>query len=99
VLGKSFSAVQWVLFFECSDCVQMMHGTVSTLMQFTVIYICFNYEEEKAHFIFPTTKGSMNACMELVGLNTSTRVKNRCNKSLCSTCGYQYKTNIRFGLF
>ena len=30
------------------------------------------------HFIFPTTKGSMNACMELVGFNTSNKVKNHC---------------------
>ena len=29
------------------------------------------------HFIFATTKGSMNACMELVGFSTSNKVKNR----------------------
>ena len=96
MLGKSFSAVQWVLFFEYSDCVQMMHGTVSALVQFIVTYICFNYEGEKAHYIFPTTKGPMNACMELVGLNTYNRVKNHCNKSLCSTSAFQYKTSFRF---
>ena len=28
------------------------------------------------HFIFPTTKGSMNACMEFMGFSTSNRVKN-----------------------
>jgi len=28
------------------------------------------------HFIFATTKGSMNACMELVGFSTSSKVKN-----------------------
>ena len=29
------------------------------------------------HIIFATTKGSMNACMELVGFSTSDKVKNR----------------------
>ena len=29
-----------------------------------------------AHSIFPTTKGSMNACMELVGFSTSNKVNN-----------------------
>ena len=28
------------------------------------------------HFIFATMKGSMNACMELVGFSTSNKVKN-----------------------
>ena len=28
------------------------------------------------HFIFATTKGSMNACMELVGFSTPSKVKN-----------------------
>ena len=35
-----------------------------------------NLKGKKAHFIFPTTKGSMNACMELVGFSTSNKVKN-----------------------
>ena len=30
------------------------------------------------HFILPTTKGSMNACMELLGFSTSNKVKNHC---------------------
>ena len=30
------------------------------------------------HFIFPTTKGSMNACMKLLGFSTSKKVKNHC---------------------
>ena len=30
------------------------------------------------HFIFPTTQGSINACMELVGFSTSDKVKNHC---------------------
>ena len=33
---------------------------------------------KKAHFIFPTTKGSMNACMELVGSSSSKNIKNHC---------------------
>ena len=28
------------------------------------------------HFIFPTTKGSMNACIELAEFSTSNKVKN-----------------------
>ena len=30
------------------------------------------------HFIFPSTKGSMNACIELVGFSTSNKVRNHC---------------------
>ena len=30
------------------------------------------------HVIFPTTKGSMNACMELIGFSNSNEVKNHC---------------------
>ena len=32
------------------------------------------------HFICPTTKGSMNACMELVGFSTSNMVENHCGR-------------------
>ena len=35
-----------------------------------------------AHFTFPSTKGSMNAYMELVGFSTSNKVKNHCNLDL-----------------
>ena len=31
------------------------------------------------HFIFPTPKGSINACMELVGFSISNEVKNHCS--------------------
>ena len=34
------------------------------------------------HFIFPTTKGLMNACMELVGFSTSNKVKSHCSKAI-----------------
>ena len=37
-----------------------------------VIYICFEFKEKKS----PIRKGSMNACMELVGFSTSNKVKN-----------------------
>ena len=57
----------------------MMHGTVCALIQYIVIivkYIGFEFEGKKAYFSFPTMKGSMNACMELVGFSTSNKVKN-----------------------
>ena len=34
--------------------------------------------KKKTHFIFPIMKGSMSACMELVGNGTSNKVKNHC---------------------
>ena len=63
----------------------MMHGTICALIQYIVIivkYICFEFEGKKAYFIFPTMKGSMNACMELVGFSTSNKVKNHCSKPI-----------------
>ena len=44
------------------------------------IYICFEFEEIKVHFIFQTTKGSMNACLELMGLSVSNKVKSHCGR-------------------
>ena len=41
-----------VLFFEHSDFVCMMHGTVCALIQYIVIYICFEFEEKKKHILF-----------------------------------------------
>ena len=41
----------------------------NALIQYIVIYIYFELEE-KNKYIFPTTKSSMNACMELVGSST-----------------------------
>ena len=35
---------------------QMMHGTVCALMQYTGIYICFEFEE-KEHFNFANYEG------------------------------------------
>ena len=49
---------------------------VCAQIQSIAICICFEFEEKKAPFIFPTTKGSMNACMEHVGFRTSKKVKN-----------------------
>ena len=54
---------------------QMVHNTVCALIQYIAIYICFKLEEENT-FIFQTTNGSMDACMELVGFSTSNKVKN-----------------------
>ena len=39
-------------------------------------YMYFEFERQKTHFIFPAKKVSMNACMELVRLSTSNKVKN-----------------------
>ena len=57
-----------------------MHGTVCELMQSIVIYYMYSIYaldlQKESTFIFTTTKGSMNACMELVGLSTSNNVQN-----------------------
>jgi len=54
----------------------MVHGTVFVLIQYIVIHISFGFEEKKGYLIFPTMKGSVNACMELVGFDFSKKVKN-----------------------
>ena len=43
------------------------------------LYTCDLNLKNKAYFIFPITKGSMSACMGLVGLSTSKKVKNHCS--------------------
>ena len=44
------------------------------------------YKIYGTHFIFPTTKGSMNACIKLVAFSTSNKVKNHCFRTtLCKT--------------
>ena len=55
----------------------MKHDTVYVLIKYFVMYTCFELEEIKAHFIISTTKGLMNACMDIVGFSTSKRVKNQ----------------------
>ena len=47
---------------------------VCALIHYIVIYMCLEFEEEKKA---PTTKGSMNAGMELVGFSTSNALMNR----------------------
>ena len=42
------------------------------------MYVCFGFEENEAHFIFPTTKGSMNTRVSIVELSTSNKVNNHC---------------------
>ena len=37
-------------------------------------------KKKKVHFILPSTKGSMNACMELMGFSASNKVKNHWNR-------------------
>ena len=50
--------------------------TVCAIIQYFVIYLCFEFEEIKVHFIFPTTKGSMNAWMGLVGFSHKSHCSN-----------------------
>ena len=50
------------------------------------ICIRFEFEEKTTNLLFPTTKGSMNACIEFVGLGTSKKVKNHCpNRNVFSS--------------
>ena len=49
---------------------------VCLVIQYIVIYLYFEFEETAGHFVLPTTKGSMNAFIELFGLSTSNKVKN-----------------------
>ena len=58
-----------------------------TIIQYIVIYICFELEEK----ITPTTNGSMNACMELVGLSASNAVKKHCFKLCVYQCYFSLK--------
>jgi len=45
------------------------------LIEYIVIYMWFEFDENEAHFIFPPKEGSMNACMEIVAFSTSNKVK------------------------
>ena len=38
----------------------------------------YTYVLKKSYFIFPITKGSVNALMKLAGFSTSNKVKNHC---------------------
>ena len=38
----------------------------------------YTYVLKKSYFIFPITKGSVNAVMKLAGFSTSNKVKNHC---------------------
>ena len=53
----------------------MMLDTVYVPIQYKIVCMRFEAEEITAHFIFPTTKGSMSACVEHVKLSTSNGVK------------------------
>ena len=47
----------------------------------TIQYIYTDFEfEEKRTFYFPTTKGSMNAYMKVIGLSISNKPKNHCHR-------------------
>ena len=52
-----------------------MHGTVCALIQYTVICICFEFEENKAQFTFPTTKKFDECVFGFVGFSTYKKVK------------------------
>ena len=56
----------WFAALNTVICVQMMHCAVCPLIQYIVIYLCSAFEENSM-FCFPTRKGSMNTCMELMG--------------------------------
>jgi len=43
-------------------------------------------ELEKVRFMFPTSKGLMNSCMECVGLSTSNKDKNHCFRAWRGSC-------------
>ena len=46
------------------------------------MYIYVLNLKKNAHIIFSTSKGLMNACIELVGLSISNKAKNHCIKSI-----------------
>ena len=60
---------------------QIIPGTVCALRQYIVLYKCFESEEIKAYFIFPTMKSSMKVFMGLVGLSNSNMVENHCSET------------------
>ena len=61
----------------------MMQYKACALKQYVAIYIYFEFEEKSGTFIFPTTKDSMNACMDLVGFSTSKNVKSHWYRLYC----------------
>ena len=68
----------WLHFWKQWFCVQMLHGTVCALIHYIIIYVRFEFEEKKAHSICPTTKGSLNSCIELAGFSSSKKIENHC---------------------
>ena len=56
-------------------------GSVSQFQGFGGLGVYWGISRrKKTRFLFPTTKGSMNACMEL-GYSVSNKVKNYCDKA------------------
>ena len=49
-----------------------MHGSFCATIKI------YTYVLKKSDFIFPITKGSVNALMKLAGFSTSNKVKNHC---------------------
>jgi len=60
---------------------QIIHGTVCALIQYIVVYKCFESEEIKAHFIFPTMKSSMKVFMGIAGFSNSNKAENHCSET------------------
>src|SRR4029434_3452161 len=50
-----------------------------TIWQHTIFKI-YTYVLKKSYFIFPITKGSVNALMKLAGFSISNKVKNHCTR-------------------
>ena len=62
----------WFCCLNTVICVQLMHGSFCALIKI------YTYVLKKSYFIFPITKGSVNALMKLAGFSTSNKVKNHC---------------------
>ena len=54
----------------------------------------YTYVLKKSYFIFPITKGSVNALMKLAGFSTSNKVKNHWFRTVTLFHKLAYKTNL-----
>ena len=73
-----------------------MQGTVCELIQHIVLYVCFEFEETKPISLFPTTKGSVNVYMVLVGFSTCNKVANHCPTQLISSLKASFETSFKW---
>ena len=70
------------MFFLCVKFMFCWFCSLNTVILCAWFILCTNkiytYVLKKSYFIFPITKGLVNALMKLAGFSTSSKVKNHC---------------------